>query len=729
MHGPHVQRQHGVLQLATGCLLAVAAAATAQEPVVRPDGRYEVRDAIDVVAPVPAAPSPGGSTLTADELAPISNHFGDWLAVSRAVSGTAGDPVVYVDGVRTRIKPLAGTVTRITIDGDPFSTEFGEARRVDVATGVPQRRLKFSLGGDLLPIGGHSVLAPSSGTTAHSATADLSSGIRGTPFVVALQGRSDGHEFAQPLVGLAAGSATTTRHAWAGTARVYYMSQSGTDLRLLAALEGDGISNADAGGIVSMDASSRTSAHSHDVVVSVEHRWRPLRARGSLVVSGTDASSAANSASAGIRVLGALTGGGAPVAAARTIDESWTWKGVIDSPEPGRWLAGAVLTRSTLVRRQWPNPAGVLQISADQYAAAAMGTGGIWFVEQGTFDVATSTMTASVFAERRVVDRRRFTLRAGVRADQQTGDGVRLLPRMSSITRLGAWDMRAGAGLFAQPLANDEFAPSLAAANGQWRQLTGSIGGPLILARSTLGADVTRSDATSLQVGFERRAGNVMPSVEYRLDAGRHLAGSQRLAGVDGWADVLRSNRRMRHSELRAGVRVRLWRQRVFANYERVDAFDDTAGPFSFPQDQRNLADEWARSAGVAMHNVQVVDMLSLPGGWSASIVGIARSGQPYNVTSGLDPSGLGLFTDRGGLGRNAGLLPSTGSLDAYASRRVALPSKFFRESHATVGIRATRLLATPIYTSLGAVLSSPLAGRPLTAEAGRSISVWMTIG
>jgi hypothetical protein len=249
------------------------------------------------------------------------------------------------------------------------------------------------------------------------------------------------------------------------------------------------------------------------------------------------------------------------------------------------------------------------------------------------------------------------------------------------------------------------------------------------LLESAVDPGFARRQDVIARVSITRNEGAVRPGVEYTFDSAEHLAGSRRIATASGWLDVLESNRRFRSGELRTSLYLSFLRQRLTANYEWITSYDDTDGAFSFPQSHGDLASEWAPTAGIAKHNVQLVDMFALPLQWSVSIVATARSGTPYNITSGLDPGGSGLFNDRGSLPRNSGMTPAAASVDLSASRRVALRWPGTRAVGATFGVRATNLFFKPVYTSFGSVLTSPLAGRPLTSTSGYGVRVWLSLG
>jgi len=96
----------------------------------------------------------------------------------------------------------------------------------------------------------------------------------------------------------------------------------------------------------------------------------------------------------------------------------------------------------------------------------------------------------------------------------------------------------------------------------------------------------------------------------------------------------------------------------------------------------------------------------------------------PLNITSGLDPEGNGLYTDRAGLPRNSGNGTDYNLMEMYIYRRFAVPKLFLRSSQKTYldfNMKVLNVLGNKDYSSFGTVLGSPLLGQPLAAAPGRS--------
>jgi hypothetical protein len=164
------------------------------------------------------------------------------------------------------------------------------------------------------------------------------------------------------------------------------------------------------------------------------------------------------------------------------------------------------------------------------------------------------------------------------------------------------------------------------------------------------------------------------------------------------------------------------------AHYQWTRSRDDGDGPFSFPERQDDVAAEEARSAGVAPHEIGVVANLRLPGAVLLTLVESWHSSTPYDVTTGTDPAGLGLFNFRGGRPRNGGDGPGYHSVSLYGSRRIALPLPGGRRTYASLCLHVENLLDDRNYAVVGGVAGSPLLGVPLVALPGRSVRVSVSL-
>ena len=127
-----------------------------------------------------------------------------------------------------------------------------------------------------------------------------------------------------------------------------------------------------------------------------------------------------------------------------------------------------------------------------------------------------------------------------------------------------------------------------------------------------------------------------------------------------------------------------------------------------------------------------------------------AQSGQSYNVTTGTDNNGDGVFNDRpsyaptpgpgvyatrfgmlstnvinGDVPRNLGTMPMLLHLDTNLSRAWKIgPRKSTRIRTLTLNARAANLLNHTNVTTVGTIVSSPTFSQPLAAESARRLEL-----
>jgi hypothetical protein len=328
-----------------------------------------------------------------------------------------------------------------------------------------------------------------------------------------------------------------------------------------------------------------------------------------------------------------------------------------------------------------------------------------------------------------------------LRADYQSGGGTLVSPRLSGAAVWHGSTLRWGAGVFVhdwtpgvllQALENDRshldrfLVRGAALADQEKGDTTQAV--PI---DSRIAFDLTRSRDVVLRASIEHPLGSLTPGMEYTWTTTTHLPGSRRLADPEGLVDVLESNRFARRHQLHFRLQAEARGQRMSAHYQWTRSRDDTDGPFSFPESQDDLAAEAARSAGVAPHELSVVGSFKLPAGVSLTVVETWHSSAPYNVTSGTDPAGIGLYSFRGGRPRNSGNLPRFNSVSLYCSRRIALSlpgSRSRQKPYANVGLQLENLLNDRNYLVVGSVAGSPLFGVPLVGLPGRSLRVTISL-
>ncbi len=188
----------------------------------------------------------------------------------------------------------------------------------------------------------------------------------------------------------------------------------------------------------------------------------------------------------------------------------------------------------------------------------------------------------------------------------------------------------------------------------------------------------------------------------------------------------------------------------IFLGYVRLDLRSDSDASTFFPQSYYSDAGEYARITGVATHQVIGFGSYQLPEKVSLSVQFNAASGLPYNVTTGFDNNGDGVFNDRPvyaagasgvstvyatrfgalspsgtgtSIGRNAGTLPWNIHLDTNLSRSFTLPHRAGADGEVlALNLRSTNLVNHTNVTAVGGVLGSPLFGQAYQADAGRRV-------
>ena len=373
--------------------------------------------------------------------------------------------------------------------------------------------------------------------------------------------------------------------------------------------------------------------------------------------------------------------------------------------------------------------------NAEAYADAQVGLGtGTWFGARGSGRTAYASTAVAPFVEADVLRSAHVRVRGGLRADYQSGGGTLVSPRVSGAATWRGSTLRWGGGVFVhdwttgvllQALENDRshldrvLATSAAFADAESGGTSRAV--PI---DSRIADDLTRPRDLVLRASVERPWGSLTPGVEYTWTRATHRLGSRRLADGEGWVDLLESNRFARKHQLHLRLQAEARGQRIGVHYRWTRSRDDGDGPFSFPEAQDDLASEESRSAGIAAHELSAVASLRLPGDVSLTVVESWHGSTPFDVTTGTDPAGLGLFNFRGGRPRNSGDGPGYHSVSLYGSRRVALPLPGERKTCASVSLHVENLLNDRNYVVVGGVAGSPLLGVPLVALPGRSVRV-----
>jgi hypothetical protein len=215
----------------------------------------------------------------------------------------------------------------------------------------------------------------------------------------------------------------------------------------------------------------------------------------------------------------------------------------------------------------------------------------------------------------------------------------------------------------------------------------------------------------------------------FQFEQSGHLHGQVVFLGVD------------QHSYKRFGI---------FVGYLYFNLKTDADSATLFPQSSYSDHGETARASWESTHRLFAIGQLNLPAKLSFTSQFDASSGDPYNVVTGMDNNGDGVFNDRpsltaqqgtgvyqtpfgllsttglnGTLGRNAGTMPALVHLDSNLSRTFELHTHGIsadRHQSVTLNARSANLLNHTNVTSVGNVAGSPTFTQPLAAEAARRV-------
>ncbi len=188
----------------------------------------------------------------------------------------------------------------------------------------------------------------------------------------------------------------------------------------------------------------------------------------------------------------------------------------------------------------------------------------------------------------------------------------------------------------------------------------------------------------------------------------------------------------------------------VFVGYLHFHLLTDADTSGQFPQSSYSDHGEMARASWESTHRIFAIGQINLPYKASFSTQFDAASGVPYNVITGTDNNGDGVFNDRpsfasaagegvyatrfgllsstaanGTLPRNTGTLPSNVHLDVDLSRAFAVgKGTGDRHPSVTLNARSANLLNHTNVVAVGTVLGSPTFSQPLAAETARRLEL-----
>ena len=700
--------------------------------------REERVDVNPLIEPMPWAPLTS-ARITRNDLALLGWDPALTLRYAKARAGaTLGADQVYVDGLPAAGLPPPTTMAALAVNPDPFSVRYSESDRnvVEIVSATPDRTFRWS--GGLLPrtVGARNPLAPEMRREHRDGHVSASGPVPWTPVTFAVDvnrvaSREERPVFVSPVGPPERGLSETSAHSAAVALVGHWHERLKTRLAVLSTRGTD--SAVDVGGFVQPDAATGSSLASDELRLSVDATGERLRYRSGLLYGTSDTEFRARSGGLGLVVLDTLTAGGAPLGEMRLARRSWLWNNTI-TPADASWTVGWSVASERGDEQLAPNRSGQVTFgSLDEYGAAMQGgAGGVWMRMTGTVRQSMRLTTSAAFTEKawRLPG---AALRAGLRLDYQSGDGLAASPRLSGQVALRDFSVQSRVGLFRQDWSNDVLlqARRFESTTAEW--LVSDIPLPeraqdteVERVRTVIADNFHRPLSLMARHGVVFRRSRLMAGIEHTWTAGRARPGSRRLATVDGWVDRLESSRRLRRHQVHAVLEYAVAGATVLTHYEWVVSNDDGDGPFSFPARQDDLASEWARSAGMAPHQLSIVGQVPPVAGVSMGAILTVRSRAPLDIRSGTDAEGNRLYTDRGDRERNAGEGPGFQSLDLFAHRRVQLPYVRPRGTpiFVDVTVSADNLLGADNFETVGSVLPSPYLGFPVAAQPGRTLRV-----
>ena len=281
--------------------------------------------------------------------------------------------------------------------------------------------------------------------------------------------------------------------------------------------------------------------------------------------------------------------------------------------------------------------------------------------------------------------RKNLTLSGGLREELQThlDDRWNPAPRVGftwSPFKSGKTTIRGGGGIFYDWLDAGTFEQTLRVDGVHQRDMVVRNPGypnPLsgdssqeVLPPSkyTLGTDLVQPTRKMINVGLSQQ---LTPTLTANVSFA-HSTGANRFRGRNvnaprsdgtrpdpslGNVTEVESTARMRGSSLNTGLNLNIPNRRtfLFANYSWLRQENDADGAFSLPADNYNLSGEWGPAAGVPHHIFSGILNTTVRKNIRAGLSATARTGTPYNITTGHDDNGDTVFNDRPqGVPRNA---------------------------------------------------------------------------
>jgi len=257
-------------------------------------------------------------------------------------------------------------------------------------------------------------------------------------------------------------------------------------------------------------------------------------------------------------------------------------------------------------------------------------------------------------------------------------------------------------------------------------------------------------------IGYERQLSKYITfTTNYIHSIGNHQLRSRGINAPTNAIYLYETSGIYRQKQLNTSVTARVSSKLTFnGSYVYGRAFSNTDGAATFPANQYDLSGEYGRAAFDIRHRVRFNGSLATRWGLRFSPLVIMESGRPYNIITGTDLNGDGLYTDRPAFALNpslSGLVPTPyGFLDpiprpgekivprnlgqgpALVTANLRISKSFnLKEPKSgkgdprqiTVSVNARNILNHPNFAPSNGNLSSPFFGHSTALISGNSAS------
>jgi carboxypeptidase family protein len=255
-----------------------------------------------------------------------------------------------------------------------------------------------------------------------------------------------------------------------------------------------------------------------------------------------------------------------------------------------------------------------------------------------------------------------LSLSWGVRQESQSNvGGLAVAPRayLSWVPDEGGKSaVRVGAGVFNTPVAPDVIFETYRRDGAHQEQLIvqnpgffpavpSSIAGSVQPVVFTRAADLSMPRTFRTSVSYERQLPHQLWAVaEYARDRGSNLLRTRVIPGATRVYQLESTGRSSEHA-LQLSLRGHVGRSTFYTNYTLARRLGDTDGAFTMLSDLTSAAAEYGSLATDRRHEFTAGATIVLPRDLYITPSVVFSSGRPFDITTGRDSNGDGLFIDR----------------------------------------------------------------------------------